>query len=210
MMKYNNNELKVKKFDNKKKKIIIEEENKKKHPLLLFFFNHKLLSLLLLLLALMFFIIGLQIAISNLNGSIDPNDILTSLQMDFHDGSGDVNLNGNKPFTDDDAKRKLYEKYGNIGLKDGVILEVKTITLSDKTIIYYSDGSAMILNKNGSIVRVSSLEDGSFGVDDKGNIKDGAKTLNVKLIEPPVSTEKPLSGSVIFPCLIFLLLYVNT
>lgn len=183
MMKYNNNELKVKKFDNKKKKIIIEEENKKKHPLLLFFFNHKLLSLLLLLLALMFFIIGLQIAISNLNGSIDPNDILTSLQMDFHDGSGDVNLNGNKPFTDDDAKRKLYEKYGNIGLKDGVILEVKTITLSDKTIIYYSDGSAMILNKNGSIVRVSSLEDGSFGVDDKGNIKDGAKTLNVKLID---------------------------
>lgn len=182
MMKYNNNELKVKKFDNKKKKIIIEEENKKKHPLLLFFFNHKLLSLLLLLLALMFFIIGLQIAISNLNGSIDPNDILTSLQMDFHDGSGDVNLNGNKPFTDDDAKRKLYEKYGNIGLKDGVILEVKTINLSDKTIIYYSDGSAMILNKNGSIVRVSSLEDGSFGVDDKGNIKDGAKTLNVKLI----------------------------
>ena len=182
MMKYNN-ELKVKKFDNKKKKIIIEEENKKKHPLLLFFFNHKLLSLLLLLLALMFFIIGLQIAISNLNGSIDPNDILTSLQMDFHDGSGDVNLNGNKPFTDDDAKRKLYEKYGNIGLKDGVILEVKTITLSDKTIIYYSDGSAMILNKNGSIVRVSSLEDGSFGVDDKGNIKDGAKTLNVKLID---------------------------
>lgn len=182
MMKYNN-ELKVKKFDNKKKKIIIEEENKKKHPLLLFFFNHKLLSLLLLLLALMFFIIGLQIAISNLNGSIDPNDILTSLQMDFHDGSGDVNLNGNKPFTDDDAKRKLYEKYGNIGLKDGVILEVKTITLSDKTIIYYSDGSAMILNKNGSIVRVSSLEDGSFGVDDKGNIKDGAKNLNVKLID---------------------------
>lgn len=181
MMKYNN-ELKVKKFDNKKKKIIIEEENKKKHPLLLFFFNHKLLSLLLLLLALMFFIIGLQIAISNLNGSVDPNDILTSLQMDFHDGSGDVNLNGNKPFTDDDAKRKLYEKYGNIGLKDGVILEVKTINLSDKTIIYYSDGSAMILNKNGSIVRVSSLEDGSFGVDDKGNIKDGAKTLNVKLI----------------------------
>ena len=183
MMKYNNNELKVKKFDNKKKKIIIEEENKKKHPLLLFFFNHKLLSLLLLLLALMFFIIGLQIAISNLNGSVDPDDILTSLQMDFHDGSGDVNLNGNKPFTDDDAKRKLYEKYGNIGLKDGVILEVKTITLSDKTIIYYSDGSAMILNKNGSIVRVSSLEDGSFGVDDKGNIKDGAKTLNVKLID---------------------------
>ena len=183
MMKYNNNELKVKKFDNKKKKIIIEEENKKKHPLLLFFFNHKLLSLLLLLLALMFFIIGLQIAISNLNGSVDPNDILTSLQMDFHDGSGDVNLNGNKPFTDDDAKRKLYEKYGNIGLKDGVILEVKTINLSDKTIIYYSDGSAMILNKNGSIVRVSSLEDGSFGVDDKGNIKDGAKTLNVKLID---------------------------
>ena len=183
MMKYNNNELKVKKFDNKKKKIIIEEENKKKHPLLLFFFNHKLLSLLLLLLALMFFIIGLQIAISNLNGSVDPDDILTSLQMDFHDGSGDVNLNGNKPFTDDDAKRKLYEKYGNIGLKDGVILEVKTITLSDKTIIYYSDGSAMILNKNGSIVRVSSLEDGSFGVDDKGNIKDGAKTLNVKIID---------------------------
>lgn len=182
MIKYNN-ELKVKKFDNKKKKIIIEEENKKKHPLLLFFFNHKLLSLLLLLLALMFFIIGLQIAISNLNGSVDPNDILTSLQMDFHDGSGDVNLNGNKPFTDDDAKRKSYEKYGNIGLKDGVILEVKTINLSDKTIIYYSDGSAMILNKNGSIVRVSSLEDGSFGVDDKGNIKDGAKTLNVKLID---------------------------
>lgn len=205
MMKYNNNELKVKKFDNKKKKIIIEEENKKKHPLLLFFFNHKLLSLLLLLLALMFFIIGLQIAISNLNGSVDPNDILTSLQMDFHDGSGDVNLNGNKPFTDDDAKRKLYEKYGNIGLKDGVILEVKTINLSDKTIIYYSDGSAMILNKNGSIVRVSSLEDGSFGVDDKGNIKDGAKTLNVKLIDTINLKDKTIikyysDGSAVITC----------
>ena len=181
-MKYNEDGLRVKEFDNKNKKIVIEEEKKKKHPLLLFFFNHKLLFLMLLLFALMFFVIGLQLAISSLKGSIDPSDVLTSLEMNFHDGTGDVNLNGNKPFTDDDAKRKLYEKYGNIGLKDGVILEVKTITLSDKTIIYYSDGSAMIINKNGSIVRVSSLEDGSFGVDDKGNIKEGAKTLNVRLI----------------------------
>ena len=154
-MKYNEDGLRVKEFDNKNKKIVIEEEKKKKHPLLLFFFNHKLLFLMLLLFALMFFVIGLQLAISSLKGSIDPIDVLTSLEMNFHDGTGDVNLNGNKPFTDDDAKRKLYEKYGNIGLKDGVILEVKTITLSDKTIIYYSDGSAMIINKNGSRCRIA-------------------------------------------------------
>ena len=180
-MGYNKDGLRVKKIDNRKSEIVVEEDKKKKHPLLLFFFNHKLLSLMLLLFALMLIVLGLQLAISNLNGSVDPSDILTSLQMDFHDGTGDVNLNGNKPFTDDDAKRKLYEKYGNIGLKDGVILEVKTLTFSDKTVIYYSDGSAMIINKNRSIIRVSSLEDGSFGVDDNGNIKDGAKTLNVKL-----------------------------
>ena len=180
-MGYNKDGLRVKKIDNRKSEIVVEEDKKKKHPLLLFFFNHKLLSLMLLLFALMLIALGLQLAISDLNGSVDPSDILTSLQMDFHDGTGDVNLNGNKPFTDDDAKRKLYEKYGNIGLKDGVILEVKTLTFSDKTVIYYSDGSAMIINKNRSIIRVSSLEDGSFGVDDNGNIKDGAKTLNVKL-----------------------------
>ncbi len=180
-MGYNKDGLRVKKIDNRKSEIVVEEDKKKKHPLLLFFFNHKLLSLMLLLFALMLIVLGLQLAISNLKGSIDPSDILTSLEMNFHDGTGDVNLNGNKPFTDDDAKRKLYKKYGNIGLKDGVILEVKTLTFSDKTVIYYSDGSAMILNKNGSIVRVSSLGDGSFGVDDKGNIKEGAKTLNVKL-----------------------------
>ena len=180
-MEYNEDGLRVKKIDNKNKEIVVEEEKKKKHPIIFFFLNHKLLSLLLLLFALMLFIIGLQLAISNLKGSIDPSEILTSLQMDFHDGSGDVNLNGNKPFTDKDAKYKLYKKYGNIGLKDGVILEVKTLDFSNKTVIYYSDGSAMIFNKNGSIVRVSSLDDGSFGVDDNGNIKEGAKTLNVKL-----------------------------
>lgn len=180
-MGYNKDGLRVKKIDNRKSEIIVEEDKKKKHPILLFFFNHKLLSLMLLLFALMLIVLGLQLAISNLKESINPSDVLTSLQMDFHDGTGDVNLNGNKPFTDDDAKRKLYEKYGNVGLKDGVILEVKTLTFSDKTVIYYSDGSSMIINKNGSIVRVSSLEDGSFGVDDDGNIKDGAKTLNVKL-----------------------------
>lgn len=180
-MGYNKDGLRVKKIDNRKSEIIVEEDKKKKHPILLFFFNHKLLSLMLLLFALMLIVLGLQLAISNLKGSINPSDVLTSLQMDFHDGTGDVNLNGNKPFTDDDAKYKLYKKYGNVGLKDGVILEVKTLTFSDKTVIYYSDGSSMIINKNGSIVRVSSLEDGSFGVDDDGNIKDGAKTLNVKL-----------------------------
>lgn len=189
-MKYNQDGFRVKKIDNKK--IVIEEEKKKNHPILLFFFNHKLLFFLLLLFVLIFLIIGFQLVITSLKGSMDPNDILTSLVLDFHDGTGDVNLNGNKPFTDDNAKRKLYEKYGNIGLKDGVILEVKTITLADKTIIYYSDGSAMIINKNGSIVRVSSLDDGSFGVDDEGNIKKGAKTLNVRLINTVTLKDKTI------------------
>ena len=181
-MKFSKNELKVKEFDNEKKEIIVEENEKKKHPLLLFLFNHKLIALLLLLFALMIFVFGLQMAISNLNGSVDPSEILTSLQMDFSNGSSNVNLNGNKPFTDKNAKYNLYKKYGNIGLKDGVVLEVKTLTFSDKTVIYYSDGSSMVINKNGSIVRVSSLEDGSFGVDENGNIISDAKTLNVKLI----------------------------
>lgn len=180
-MEYNENGLRVKKFDNKREKIVIEE-NKKNNSLITFFFKHKLLMLVILLLLLMLFVLILNFAISNLKGSIDPGDVTTSLEMDFHDGSGDVNLNGNKPFTDDDAKYKLYKKYGNIGLKDGVILEVKTLTFSNKTIIFYGDGSAMIFNQNGSIVRVSSLEDGSFGVDDDGNIKKNAKILNVKLI----------------------------
>ena len=191
-MKYNQDGFRVKKIDNKNKKIVIEEEKKKNHPILLFFFNHKLLFFLLLLFVLIFLIIGFQLVITSLKGSMDPNDILTSLVLDFHDGTGDVNLNGNKPFTDNDAKRKLYEKYGNIGLKDGVILEVKTITFADKTIIYYSDGSAMIINKNGSIVRVSSLDDGSFGVDDEGNIKKGAKTLNVRLINTVTLKDKTI------------------
>ena len=113
-MGYNKDGLRVKKIDNRKSEIVVEEDKKKKHPLLLFFFNHKLLSLMLLLFALMLIVLGLQLAISNLKGSIDPSDILTSLEMNFHDGTGDVNLNGNKPFTDDDAKRKLYKKYGNM------------------------------------------------------------------------------------------------
>jgi len=176
------NKLRVKKIDLDKGKIVIHDEieNKKRHPIIAFFLRNKLLLLLLIIISLMIFVLGLQLALSSINGVTDPNDLLTTLQMEFHDGTGDVNINGTIPFTNKKAKYNLYKKYGNIGLKDGVIFEVKTLTIGNKKVTYYSDGSAKIVNNNGSIIRVSALDNGSYGVDDKGNITNN-KRVNIRI-----------------------------
>ena len=166
-------EFKVKKFDTNKNKIVIEEERKDKKWLL--FKNRKMLILLLIFI-LLILILGLNLAISSLNGSSNPYDLLTSLILDFDGGSSNISVNNRKPFTDNNAKYKLYQKYGNIGLKDGVIFEVKEITTQFGIIKFFSDKSAMIIYNDGTITRVSSVDD-AYGVSDDGKIYKNAKTL---------------------------------
>ena len=172
-------EFKVKKFDTNKNKIVIEEERKDKKWLL--FKNRKMLILLLIFI-LLILILGLNLAISSLNGSSNPYDLLTSLILDFDGGSSNISVNNRKPFTDNNAKYKLYQKYGNIGLKDGVIFEVKEITTQFGIIKFFSDKSAMIIYNDGTITRVSSVDD-AYGVSDDGKIYKNAKTLKVSIFE---------------------------
>lgn len=172
-------EFKVKKFDTNKNKIVIEEERKDKKWLL--FKNRKMLILLLIFI-LLILILGLNLAISSLNGSSNPYDLLTSLILDFDGGSSNISVNNRKPFTDNNAKYKLYQKYGNIGLKDGVIFEVKEITTQFGIIKFFSDKSAMIIYNDGTITRVSSVDD-AYGVSDDGKIYKNAKTLKVSVFE---------------------------
>ena len=173
-------EFKVKKFDTNKNKIVIEEERKDKKWLL---FRNKKILILLLIFLLLILILGLNLAISSLNGSSNPYDLLTSLILEFDSGTADISVNNRKPFTDDNAKYKLYQKYGNIGLKDGVIFEVKEISNSIGIIKFFSDKSAMIIYNDGTITRVSSLDDNTYGVSDDGKIYKDAKTLNVSIFE---------------------------
>ena len=173
-------EFRVKKFDTLNNKITIEEERKNKKSFLL---RNKKILISLLIFLLLFLILGLNLAISSLNGSSDPSSLLTSLILEFDNGTGDVNVNNRKPFTDQNAKYKLYQKYGNIGLKDGVVFEIKELVFSDGIIKFFSDKSAIIIYNDGTITRVSSLDESTYGVSEDGKIYKNAKTLKVSIYE---------------------------
>ena len=156
--------------------VLLEEDDR--GPIRGFFYRYnKLILIALILISLIIFTIGLGLTISQFGSSTSPEYTYKTIEIDLGDGSGLINLN--TPIMDDDVKLKLYNKYGNIALRDGIILERETFRANDMTITYYSDGSSFVIKDDGTILRISALEDGSYGIDRNGNILENAKYLEI-------------------------------
>lgn len=158
--------------EKKQNKIIVEEE-KTKNPLLLFFRkNKKMLLIFLILLALSTLLVSVGGAIITIQKSQE-------FDLSFLNGSKkEITTNNNPTIKDEDVEEELL---GPIARHEGVILLTKTFLDSDNNVIYYfSDNSAIIVKSNGKIYRVSPLENGNYGIDEKGNINNKAKKILVK------------------------------
>ena len=162
----------------KRNKIVIEEEIIES-PFLAFFRRYrKYILTLLVLLAFITLIVSLYFAIVNMK---DSSKLVTNINYVVVDFNGDTTINSvnMKPISGGEAIKEFYKRYGNIGLREGVIFVVK----ENGTITFYSDGSAKIIGKDGHITRVSALADGSYGIKENGDIIIDAKVKNISIID---------------------------
>lgn len=171
-------------FDFKKQhknKIVLEEE-KLDSPLIIFLKkNKKVIILLLALLALIMAIIAIYYALINIENTSKVVTNLPNVVVDFGENGNTINSKDLKPTTGGEAIVEFYTRYGNIGLKEGVILKVKEIITPKGKIIYYTDGSSMLIKTDGTIIRISSLENNAYGINDDGILLVGAKTKEITI-----------------------------
>lgn len=165
-MKTNNFRVKEK----KEKKIIIEED-RTDNPLLLFFRRHrKFLLLLLISILVCMFLVSVGIVFSLFMGSNDYD-------ISYVNGSEEISSNNDPDIDDADIKEGLL---GEVARVEGVVVLVETFMSNQGDVIsYYTDGTAVIVQSNGNIYRVSALKDGSYGVNKNGKIDSSAKKILV-------------------------------
>ena len=172
----------------KKNKIVLEEEVIDS-PFLLFLEKYKkYIILLLIILALISAIISVYFAIGNIKESSKIVTNVNHVVVDFNSDST-INSVNMKPITGGQALKEFYDRYGNIGLREGIVFVVKEVSYKNGIIIYYSDGSAKIVSDTGYITRVSSLENGDYGVKENGDIIIGASTKYISVEDTTVLSD---------------------
>lgn len=181
----------------KKDKITIKEEKDYKSPLIIFLItNGRLIFIITLLLSISTLIISTSLVFKNMNTSVFPDNPIDNnnnndnnniteqeglVTVDISLGDKFI-LNNAIPITEEYAT-KLYD---SVQIEDssllGVVIKIKEINLETKkpncTITYYSDKTALIKYKNGTYLRVYSVNN-NYGVDEEGNIDKNAKTKKV-------------------------------
>ena len=177
-MARNTNRFSVKEFENNK--ITVEEERKDRSPLALFFIrNGKLILAISFLFSIAVFLISFYLVMTNMKDSSIVMYESNGVKVSFN-GSDNSILNGT-PITDSYAE-KVFENVVKIDTNIGVVIEVDRVHLKSnnikRTIVYYSDGTALIKYSDGSYARVSSI-DGEFAVSKKGIIDSGAVVKNL-------------------------------
>ena len=163
---------------NKKEEQIVLEE--KQSALILFWRRHNLIIFLtLLILSLTILGISLMFLIKNMNTNDIPNIKETSVDISLDDYK--VAL-GNNALTDESAKERFLnnQKFKN----SGEVLLVKKVEHNKFTIKYYSDGTALMILKEGKrATRINPLDNGDYGINDEGIISSKAETSNVTITD---------------------------
>ena len=161
---------------NKKEEQIVLEE--KQSALILFWRRHNLIIFLtLLILSLTILGISLMLLIKNMNTNDIPNIKETSVDISLDDYK--VAL-GNNALTDESAKERFLnnQKFKN----SGEVLLVKKVEHNKFTIKYYSDGTALMILKEGKrATRINPLDNGDYGINDEGIISSKAETSNLTI-----------------------------
>jgi len=170
----------------KKDNITLEEE--RYSPFLNFFIKYRLyLLLFLFLLAIIMLIIGIYYSVIHLQDSTKVVTNISTVVVEFEDTSkfNSVNL---KPITGGLAEKLFYKRYGNVGLLEGIIFEVKEVNSRNGVVTFYSDGSALIHRNTNTYARISALENGEYGINENGEV-----VLGAIIKEIAISTTKTLA-----------------
>ena len=157
--------------------ITVEEERRHHSPLALFFIkNGKLIFTISFLFSITVFIIAIYLAIINVGDSSVVMYESNGVKVTF-DGTDNSILNGT-PITEEYAT-KVFDSQINFNSSSiGVVIKVDEVKLKDRTIVYYSDNTALIKYDNGGFSKVSSVK-GRYGVGENGIIDSRAITEDV-------------------------------
>ena len=159
----------VREKNEEKEKIVIEEE-RTKNPFLLSLRRHKNLILLLLITLLVsMFLISVGVVFSLFQGSNDYD-------ISYIEGDETINSN-NSSLTDEEIKEGLL---GEIARAEGIVVLVETFMSEQGDVIsYYTDGTAVVVQSNGNIYRISTNNKGTYGINRNGKIDSTAKKILV-------------------------------
>ena len=168
----------VKKIDEEKREIILEKKDK---PLFIFFRNHWLiLFITALILSLTIFIIAVIYTVSSLVNSNSPTVSKVPISASFGDELT-AKINDSGPISEAYVNGLFNQDVS--GYDYGIILINDTVR-NDKekySIIFYSDGTAKKIYDNGKITRISSLDNGEYGISKNGDINVNARTLDITI-----------------------------
>lgn len=170
--------LEVVELNKKEEKIVLEE---KQSSLTLFLRKYRLLlSITALIISLTVIIISLFIFVKNIYENKTPVIENSSLSTTLTDYTSNVSA-GDRSFTEGDAKNRF--KNNNKFKSSGEVLVVKVVNAEEYTVKFYSDKTALMINKkDNSIIRVNPLENGEYAIDEYGVINTLAKTSSISLI----------------------------
>lgn len=165
--------IEVVELNKKEEQIILEE----KHSALILFLRKYNLIIFLMMLVLSLTVLGvsLKIVIENIQKAEEQTVKESSIDTTLTSYEGIIG----KDALTHEAARKYFlnnQKFQN----SGEALQVKKVETSQFTIKYYSDGTAIKINKNNqNVMRIKPLDDGSYGITDDGIISSKAITSDV-------------------------------
>lgn len=168
----------VKKIDEEKREIILEKKDK---PLFIFFRNHWLiLFITALILSVTIFILAVIYTVSSIVNSNSPTISKVPISASFGDELT-AKINDSGPISEAYVNGLFNQDVS--GYDYGIILINDTVR-NDKekySIIFYSDGTAKKVYDNGKITRISSLDNGEYGISKNGDINVNARTLDITI-----------------------------
>ena len=156
------NKFFVKKYEEDKSKITVEEERKYRSPFILFLVNNgRLILTISLLLSISVFIIAVTLILNNIKDSsivmYEKNGVVVSF-----DGDDNSILNGT-PITKEYADKVFDSNLTDYSYMKGVVIKIKEDNINGNIIMYYSDKTVIIRNKDGSFTRIYPVN-GKYGV----------------------------------------------
>lgn len=171
------NKFNVKEFE--KNKITIEDLGKHRSPLALFFMkNGKLIFAISFLFSITVFLIAFYFVIMNMGESSIVMYESNGVKVTF--GSTDNSMLNGTPITESYAN-KVFTSAINVSSDVGVVIKTdeRYLKKAGKTIVYYSDKSALIKYNSGDFLRVFPV-DGDYGITKNGNVNSRADTTSLK------------------------------
>lgn len=172
-----------------KKKYDVVELNKKENKILLekkqnmfiLFLNKMgpLFSILLLLIGIGLVSLSLMLIVKKLLMSEEPNIKDAKITVKFLDDISDVTMKNITPIPENTAVNSF--KNSNVFASNGEILIYKKVEASSYIIYYFSDKSALKLNKeDNTVIRIAPINN-EYGISDNGTINMSAKMSNINI-----------------------------